>query len=132
MLILCTDQKTYQTQFITIRSTLYTMETIFMNTKNSKTTESNRFRLYFTGKLDLRGNRTIALANLSIHYTWQNIKEEYKNNKFKLSGPTWDETVDLFDGSYTVANIQDYFLWVIKKQETVRISNFNISKQNEK
>ena len=46
------------------------MGTIFMNTKNSKTTESNRFRLYFTDKLDLRGSKKIALANLSIYYTW--------------------------------------------------------------
>ena len=44
-----------------------------MNTKNSKTNESNRFRLYFTDKLDLRGNKTIALANFSIYYTWQNV-----------------------------------------------------------
>ena len=40
-----------------------------MDTENSKTTDSNRFRLYFTNKLDLRGNKTVALANLSIHYT---------------------------------------------------------------
>ena len=39
------------------------METIFMNNKNSKTTQSNRFSLYFTDKLDLRGNKIIALAN---------------------------------------------------------------------
>ena len=55
-----------------------------MNPKNSKTNESNRFRLYFTDKLDLRGNKTIALVNLSIYYTWQNVKSEYKNNKFKI------------------------------------------------
>ena len=69
------------------------------NTENSKTSESNRFRLYFTDKLDLRRNKRIALANLSIYYTWQNVKSEYKNNKFKLSGPTWDENFDLPDGS---------------------------------
>ena len=60
------------------------MEIFFMDTKNSKTTDSNRFRLYFTIKLDLRGNKTIPLSNLSIYYTWENIKKEYKNNKFKL------------------------------------------------
>ena len=90
------------------------MEKIFMNAKNSKTAKSTRFRLYFTNKLHLSGNKTISLANLSIHYTWQNVKEEYNNNKFKLIGPTWDETFDLPEGSYTVADIQDYFLWVIK------------------
>ena len=60
------------------------MEIFFMDTKNSKTTDSNRFRLYFTIKLDLRRNKTIPLSNLSIYYTWENIKKEYKNNKFKL------------------------------------------------
>ena len=94
------------------------MENIFMNTRNSKTSQSNKFRLYFTNKLDLRGNRKISLVNLSIHHTWQNIKDEYKNNRFEIIGPTWDETFDLPDGSYTVADIQDYFLWVIKKHET--------------
>ena len=90
-----------------------------MNTKNNKTSESNRFKLYFTDKLDLRGNKTIALVNFSIYYTWQNVKSEYKNNKFKITGPTWDESFDLPDGSYTIADIQDYFLYITKKHETI-------------
>ena len=94
------------------------MEILFMDTENSKTTDSNRFRLYFTNKLDPRGNKTMSLSNLSIYYKWKNIKEEYKNNKFNLSEPTWDETFDLPDGSHTIEDIQDYFLWVIKKHET--------------
>ena len=98
------------------------METIFMNTKNSKTSESNRFRLYFTDTLDLRGNKTTALSNLSIYYTRQNIKSDYKNNKFKLIAPTWDESFDLPDGSYTIADIEDYFLYLIKKRETITSS----------
>ena len=90
-----------------------------MDTENSKTTDSNRFRLhFFLKKMDFRVNKTVALSNLSIYYTWKNIKEEYNNNKFKLSGPTRDETFDLPDGSYTIEGIQDYFLWVIKKHET--------------
>ena len=93
-----------------------------MNTENSKTTEYNRFRLYFTDKLDLRGNKTIALAILSIYYTWQNVKEQYENNKFKLIGLNWDEIVGLEYGSYTIADIQDYFLYTIKKHETIRSS----------
>ena len=84
-----------------------------MNTKNSKTNKSNRFKLYFTDKLDLRGNKTMALANLSIYYTWQNVKSEYKNNKFKITAPTWDETFDLPDGSYTTVDNKDYFLYTI-------------------
>ena len=55
---------------------------------------------------------------MSIYYTWQNVKEEYENNKFKLIGPTWDETFDLSDGNYTIADIQDYFLFIIKEHET--------------
>ena len=90
-----------------------------MNTKNSKTTESNRFRLHFIDKLDLRGNKTIALANFSIYYTRQKVKSEYKINEFKLSGPTWDQTFDLPGGSYTIADIQNYFLYNIKKHKSI-------------
>ena len=45
----------------------------------------------------------MALANLSIYYTWKNIKSEYNNNKFKISAPTWNETFDLPDGSYSIS-----------------------------
>ena len=75
------------------------MDTIFINTKNGKTSEPHRFRLYFKDKLDLRRNKTIALVKLSIYYTWENIKSKYNNNKFKISGPTWSETIDLPDRS---------------------------------
>ena len=87
------------------------MDTIFINTENGKTNEPYRVRLYFTDKLDVRKNKTIeiALANLSIHYTWENIKSSYNNNKFKILGPTWLETVYLPDGSYEIQDIQDYF-----------------------
>ena len=61
----------------------------------------------------------MALANLSIYYTWKNIKSEYNNNKFKISAPTWNETFDLPDGSYSIADIQDYFGFIIKKHETL-------------
>ena len=61
----------------------------------------------------------MALANLSIYYTWKNIKSEYNNNKFKTSAPTWNETFDLPDGSYSIADIQDYFEFIIKKHETL-------------
>ena len=62
-----------------------------MNTSNSKTNKSNRFFYQFTDKLSLKNlNRNIALANLSIYYTWRTIKSEYNNNKFKISTPTWN------------------------------------------
>ena len=64
------------------------MSNISMSTENSKTSDSNRFRLYFTGKIYLRRNKKIVLSDLSIHYTWYNIKEAYNNNKFRLSGTT--------------------------------------------
>ena len=61
----------------------------------------------------------MALANLSIYYTWENIKSEYNNNKFKILAPTWNETFDLPNGSYSVADIQDYFEFIIKKHENL-------------
>ena len=80
-----------------------------MNTEKSKTNESHRFNLDLTDKLNLKNpNKNITLANLSIYYTSKNIKSEYNNNKFKISAPTWDETFDLPDGSYSIADIQDY------------------------
>ena len=76
----------------------------------------------------------MALANLSIYYTWKNIKTEHNNNKFKISAPTWNETFDLPDGSYSIADIQDYFEFIIKKPEALTEKSFNtdISKQNKK
>ena len=61
----------------------------------------------------------MALANLSIYYTWKNIKAEYNNNKFNISAPTWNETFDLSDGSYSIDDTQDYFEFIIKKHETL-------------
>ena len=61
----------------------------------------------------------MALANFSIYYTWKNIKSEYNSNKFKISSPTWNDTFDLPDGSYSIYDIQDYFEFIIKKQETL-------------
>ena len=100
------------------------MSNIFMSTENSKTSDSNIFRLYFTHKTYLRGNKKIALSDLSIHYTWYNIKEQYNNNKFRLSGPTWSEDVTIPDGSYEISQIQNHFLdEVIKKHESNVKSN---------
>ena len=91
-----------------------------MNTLNSKTDESNRFMYQFTDKLNLKyPKKNMALANLSIYYTWKNIKSEYNNNKFKISAPTWNDKFDLPDGSYSVSDIQDYFEYTIKKHETI-------------
>ena len=61
----------------------------------------------------------MAIANLSIYYTWKNIKSEYNNNQFKISAPTWNDTFDLPDGSYSIADIQDYFKFINKKHKTL-------------
>ena len=96
------------------------METIFINTGNSKTNEPHRFRLTRTDKLNLKDpSKNMALANLSIYYTWKNIKSAYDNNRFKISAPTWNDEFDLPDGSHSIADIQDYFEFIIKKQETL-------------
>ena len=96
------------------------METFFMNTKNSKTNEPNRFKYDLIDKLDLGiPNKNIALGNLSIYYTWKNVKSTYNNNKFKISAPTWNETFDLPDRSYNISEIQNYIEYIIKKHETI-------------
>ena len=96
------------------------MEAIFMNTENSKTSELHKFKLDLTDKFNLKNpNKNMALANLSICYTWKNIKSEYNNNKIKISVPTWNETFGLPGGSYSIEGIQDYFELIIKKHETL-------------
>ena len=92
------------------------MDTIFMNSENSKTSEHNVLVLKLTDKLDLRrGQKTVTLSNLSIYYTWKNVKSSHNNNKFKISPPTWSEEFTLSDGSYSVSDIQDYFEYILKE-----------------
>ena len=87
-----------------------------MNSENSKTSKPYVLILKLTNKLDLRmGEKIIALSNLSIYYTWKNMKSSYNNNKFKISAPTWNDKFELPDGSYSVSNIQDYFEYILKK-----------------
>ena len=97
------------------------METIFMNTENSKTNESNKFIYQFTDKINLKNpnKKNIGLVNLSIYYTWKNIKSVNNNHKFKLSAPTWNDEFDLPDRSYSISDIQDYFAFIIKKHKTL-------------
>ena len=71
------------------------INTIFMNSKNSKTSKSHILVLKLSNKLDLRiGEKVITLSNLSIYYTWKNIKSSYNNNKFKISVPTWNDKLN--------------------------------------
>ena len=87
-----------------------------MNLENSKTSEPHILKLKLTDKLDLRlDKKAIALSNVSMYYTWNNIKTSYNNNKFKISSSTWNEECTLSDGSYSVSDIQDYFQYILKK-----------------
>ena len=91
-----------------------------MNTANSKTNEPRRFRLSLADKLNLKiPNKNVALGNLNIYYTRKNIKSAYNNNKFKISALTWSDSFDLPDGYYSIADIQDYFEFIIKKHEAL-------------
>ena len=96
------------------------MKTIFMNTENSKTNEPDRFKLDLTDKRNLKNpNKNMALANLSIYHTRKNMKSECKNNKFKIYIPTWNDTFNLPDFSYSISDIQDCFELIIKNHETL-------------
>ena len=73
------------------------------------------YYLIFQKKMNFkRSDEYVALSNLSIYYTRKNIKKSYKNNKFNISTPTWNEEFELPDGSYSVSDIQDYFKHVLK------------------
>ena len=91
-----------------------------MNTENSKTGESNKFIYQFTDKLNLKSpnNKNIGLVNLSIYYTWKNIKSVYTNNKSKISAPNCNDEFNLPDGSYSISDIQDYLEFNIKRHKT--------------
>ena len=85
------------------------MDTIFMNSGNSKTPDPHRLLLNLLDKVNLKRNdKHVALSNLSIYY-----------NKFEISAPIWNEEFASPDGSYSVSDIQDYFVYITKKHETV-------------
>ena len=87
-----------------------------MNSENSKTSKPHILKLKLTDKLDLRvDKKVIALSNLSIYYTWNNIKSSYNNNKFEVSAPTWNKKFTLPDGSYSISDIQDDLEYIFKK-----------------
>ena len=89
------------------------MDTIFIKSESSKTSEPYVLILKLTDKLHLkRGEKSIALSNLSNCYTWKNIKSSYNNNKFKISAPTWNGKFELSNGSYSVSDIQVYFKYI--------------------
>ena len=93
-----------------------------MNSKNSKTSDPHRLLLNLTDQSDLRRkDKYIALSNLSIYYTWKNIKKSYKNNAFKISAPTLNEEFELPDRSYSISDIQDCFEYKLKNMRQLLI-----------
>ena len=55
----------------------------------------------------------LLYQNLNIYYyTWKNIKQLLKNNKFKISVPMWDDKLELPDGSCSVSDFQDCFEYI--------------------
>ena len=89
-----------------------------MNTENSKTNEPHRFRLTLVDKLNLKDpTKSMALANLSIHWTWKNMKSAYNNNKFKIFVPTWNDEFNLPDLSCSVSDMHHYFEYIIKNMK---------------
>ena len=86
-----------------------------MNSENSKTSDPHRLLLNLSDKINLKGSdKSVALSNLSIYYIWKNIKQSHKNNKLKISAPTWNKEFELPNGSYSVSDIQYYFEYIIK------------------
>ena len=96
------------------------MDTIFMNSENKKNSKPHVIMVKLTDKLDLRrGEKSIALSNLSIYYTWKNIKSSYKKDTFKISASTWNDKFGLPDGSYCISDIRDYFVFILKHNENI-------------
>ena len=83
---------TKKVYWVRINSLQNKMNTIFMNSENCKLSISHRIILNFTDKINLKwGNKYVALSNLSFFHTSKNIKTSQKNNKFKISAPTWND-----------------------------------------
>ena len=81
------------------------MDTIIMNSWNTKTSDTRRLLLNLSDKINLKGSdKYVALSNLSIYCTWKSTKKSYKNRKLKTSAWPWNEEFQLPDGSYSVSD----------------------------
>ena len=92
------------------------MDTIFMDSENSKTSDLHRLSLNLSDEINLKtSGKYVTLSKLSIYYTWKNIiKSSFKNNKFKISAPMWNDRFEFPDGSYSITHLEDYFKYIIK------------------
>ena len=94
------------------------MDIAFMNSGTSKTRDPHRLLPNLSDKINSKGSaKYVALSNLSIYHKWKNIKKSYKNNKFKISAPTWNE--EFPNGLFLISGIKDYFVYIIKQYEAV-------------
>ena len=74
-----------------------------MNSGNSETSDLHGLLLSLSDKINLKkSDKYVTLSNLSIYYTWKNLKMSYKNNKFKISAPARNEEFELLDGLYSI------------------------------
>ena len=86
-------------------------------TNDHKTSDPHKFIPNLSQRLDLRSsNKRVALQNLSIYYTWKNIRKHYKNNKLKMT-PTWNDEFEFPGGSCSVSDIQDYIEYFIRNMK---------------
>ena len=98
------------------------MGTIFMNSENSKTSDPQRLLRNHSEIKNLKTNdKYVALSNLSLHYTWKNIRKSYNNNKFKISAPIWNKKFELPHGLYSASDIQGYLEYIFKKNTEKRL-----------
>ena len=78
--------------------------------------EPYQFVLNMSQRLQLRSSdKHVAPQNLSVYYTWKNIRKQYRKNKLKIIAQTGNGEFELPDGSYSVSEIQDYREFNIKK-----------------
>ena len=91
------------------------MDTTFTNSGNSKTSDPHILLLNLLCNKNLkRSDKYVALSNLNVYYAWKNIKKSYKNNKFKISAPKWNEKFGLPDGSYSASDVQVHFEYILR------------------
>ena len=80
-----------------------------MNSEN----DPYRLLLNLSDKINLKESEEyVAFSNLSIYYTWKNIKKSYKSNKFKVSHPTLNEYFELPNGSPSALDAQEYYIYI--------------------
>ena len=123
MCIICIEKKKYKKsiqQYNEFNKVIKTeMDTIFMNSENVKTSDPHRLILNLSDETNLkRSDKYVALSNLSVYYTWRDMKKSYKNDKLE-SALTWIEEFKLLHGSNFLSDIQDCFEYIIEKHETV-------------